>query len=211
MLSLENRVHSKLDCSTNLGYKWRDLSHHNPSDKAESRSLHACMRSSSAAAVALAARCYRGLPQKPAGAAPAALAAWTESSARLWGLVPPAPGTTAMGLCLRLSCSQSPAPTAHLSHLPTWVQAPPHTGCFPPPSLQLRQCTQRSLLTHHFHPGCLSARCCVTAIQSVRMFWTGILSGSRGMKFLSLQRKPWYPPAFTHPERAGNAVWFVQT
>lgn len=145
----------------------------------------------SSAVLALAERCYRGLPRKPADAAPAALTLHelrVQRGTESWWFAP-APGRTVMGLCLRLSYSQSPAPTAHPSHLPTQVQVQPHTACFPPPSFQLRQHTQRSLLTHHFHPGSSSLRCCVTAFQSVWVFWTGVFPGSRGilLKFLSLR------------------------
>lgn len=167
MLSLEKKSSQQaFDCSTNLGCKRRCLSHHNPCDEAESRSVPGCLCRSSAAVLALAGRCYPGLPRKPADAAPAALPLHELRVQRGTESCSSSSRQDCHGAVLRFSSPSPPFPSPHR------VQAPPHRTCFPPPSFQLTQCTRRSFLSHHFHPGSLSPRCCVTALQAVGMFWT---------------------------------------
>lgn len=173
MLSLENRVHSKLLTAVQTLVTNEDVWGITiPLTKQKAGAPCLPVQEQSAAVLALAERCYRGLPRKPVDAAPAALTLHelrvqqalraASSSSRqgcdgaVWGLFE--------ALLQSLSHSHS-----HLPHLPTWVQAQPHIASLPPPSFQLRQCTQRSLLTHHFHPGSLSPRSCVTAFQSLNV------------------------------------------
>lgn len=167
----------------------------------------------SAAVLALADRCYLRLPRKPADAAPAALTLYelrvqrgTESwllqlQAGLWW--------AAFEASLQsISCSHSPPlPSPHPS-----TGTITH-GLFPSSFLSAQTLHTKVTHHHHFHPGSLWLRCCATAFQSVWMFWSGLFPGSWGflLKFLSLQRNPWYPPAFTNPERVENSVQFVQT
>lgn len=168
----------------------------------------------SAAVLALAERCYRGLPRKPADAAPAALTLHelrVQRGTESWWFAP-APGRTVMGLCLRLSYSQSPAPTAHPSHLPTQVQVQPHSLF--PSSFLSAQTTHTKVTSHPSLPSrfLLTEMLCDSFSVYLSVLDRGIPWKQRYFTEVPFTaRKPWYPPAFTNPERARNTVQFVQT
>lgn len=143
MLSLEKKSSQQaFDCSTNLGCKRRCLSHHNPCDEAESRSVPGCLCRSRVLQSwhwqGDATRgCHGNRRMQPQQLC--LCMSWEFSEALR--AAPPAPGRTVMGLFWGFP------PPARLSHLPTGYK-PHHTG---PASLLL------PFSSHNAHEGHSSA------------------------------------------------------
>lgn len=168
----------------------------------------------SAAVLALAERCYRGLPRKPADAAPAALTlhelrvqrgteSWWCSSSRQ-----DCDGAVFEAFLQSVSCSHSPPfPSPHPSTGTTTH------GLFPSSFLSA-QTTHTKVTSHPSLPSrfLLTEMLCDSFSVCLSVLDRGIPWKQRYFNEVPFTaRKPWYPPAFTNPERARNTVQFVQT
>lgn len=140
--------------------------------------------------------------------------AWTESSARHWELVvcsssrQDCDGAVFEAFLQSVSCSHSPPfPSPH-----------PRTGTTTyglfPSSFLSAQTTHTKVTSHSSLPSrfLLTEMLCDSFSVCLSVLDRGIPWKQRYFTEVPFTaRKPWYPPAFTNPERARNTVQFVQT